>query len=102
MYVFPSRLFVFLAFIIQVRGFCGDSIRWSHNFDMDDVYGMWYGVGYAQHTPDMTNKPNEIGCVTLFITDVSTDTRDYWLDWSVSIWLSLSKKPYKCDVYIVW
>lgn len=85
MYVFPSRLFVFLAFIIQVRGFCGDSIRWSHNFDMDDVYGMWYGVGYAQHTPDMTNKPNEIGCVTLFITDVSTDTRDYWLDWSVSI-----------------
>ncbi|KAJ0181289.1 hypothetical protein K1T71_003374 [Dendrolimus kikuchii] len=32
---------------------------------MEDVYGLWYGVGYAQHTPDMTNKPKEVGCVIL-------------------------------------
>lgn len=54
---------------------------------MDDVYGMWYGVGYAKHTPDMTDKPNEIGCVTLFIADATTETHDDWLDWSVSVCL---------------
>ncbi|KOB68841.1 Uncharacterized protein OBRU01_17836 [Operophtera brumata] len=83
MFVFSSRILVFLASVLQVRCFCGESIRWSHTFDMEDVYGMWYGVGYAQHTPDMTNKPNEVGCVTLFITDVSTEPRDDGLDWSI-------------------
>lgn len=76
---------VFTLFVAGVSGFCGDSIRWSHHVNMDDVYGVWYGVGYAQHTPDMTNKPNEVGCVTLYISDATTEGRDDWLDWSVSI-----------------
>ncbi|XP_028028385.1 uncharacterized protein LOC114241671 [Bombyx mandarina] len=74
---------VILVSTLRVQGFCGDSIRWSHHFKMDDVFGMWYGAGYAQHTPDMTNKPNEIGCVTLYITDVTTEPREDWLDWSI-------------------
>ncbi|KAL0895570.1 hypothetical protein ABMA27_011669 [Loxostege sticticalis] len=74
---------VFTLFVAGVSGFCGDSIRWSHHVNMDDVYGVWYGVGYAQHTPDMTNKPNEVGCVTLYISDATTEGRDDWLDWSL-------------------
>ncbi|XP_030027065.2 uncharacterized protein LOC115445107 [Manduca sexta] len=72
-----------LVSAVKVQGLCGDSIRWSHHFNMDDVYGLWYGVGYAQHTPDMTNQPNEIGCVTLYITDVTTESQNDWLDWSI-------------------
>lgn len=77
----PACLLIIVA---SVHGFCGDNIRWAHHFNIEDVYGMWYGVGYAQHSPDMTNKPNEIGCVTLHITDVTTEPQDDWLDWSVS------------------
>lgn len=51
---------------------------------MNDVYGVWYGVGYVQHNPDWTNMPNEVGCVTLYITDASDEYSDRWLDWSVS------------------
>lgn len=81
----PVRfLFNLVVFSVSVHGFCGDSVRWAHHFNIEDVYGMWYGVGYAQHTPDMTNKPNTIGCVTLHITDVTTEPQDDWLDWSVS------------------
>lgn len=76
-------VFVIPALTALVQGFCGDSIRWSHNVNMENVYGMWYGVGHAQHTPDMTNKPNRIGCVTLSITDVTAELRDEWLDWSI-------------------
>lgn len=85
MFTVPSiRLLLILALVVKVYGLCGDSIRWAHHFNIEDVYGMWYGVGYAQHTPDMTNKPNEVGCVTLHITDVTTEPQDDWLDWSVS------------------
>lgn len=51
---------------------------------MDDVYGMWYGVGYAQHTPDMTDKPIEVGCISLYINDATGEQHDDWLNWSVS------------------
>lgn len=83
--MFLTTLLLFLNSIFKLQALCGDSIRWSHRVNMDDVYGIWYGVGYAQHTPDMTNKPNEIGCVTLYVTDITTEAQDDWLDWSVSI-----------------
>ncbi|XP_064076862.1 uncharacterized protein LOC113392605 [Vanessa tameamea] len=67
----------------QTKGLCGDSIRWSHRVNMDEVYGVWYGVGYAQHNPDMTNMPNEVGCVTLYISDASSEYKDNWIDWSI-------------------
>lgn len=82
--VLPHCLFLISAFIVTVGSFCGDNIKWSHRFNIDDVYGMWYGVGYAQHTPDMTNKPKEVGCVTLHITDVTTEPISDWRDWYVS------------------
>lgn len=44
---------------------------------------MWYGVGYAQHSLDMSDRHVEIGCVTLYITDATVADND-WLDWSVS------------------
>lgn len=81
--------FLFALFLLTPRkagAFCGENIKWAHHFNIEDVYGVWYGVGYAQHTPDMTNKPNEVGCVTLYIGDATTEGRDVndWLDWSVS------------------
>ncbi|XP_060809273.1 uncharacterized protein LOC106136901 [Amyelois transitella] len=77
-------LLIVLLFASTTYGFCGSSIRWAHNFNMDDVFGIWYGVGYAQHTPDLTNKPNDVGCVTLYITDPSNEGReDYLSDWSI-------------------
>lgn len=82
-----SIFLITVSLVIQVEGFCGDSIKWSHNVNIEDVYGMWYGVGYAQHTPDLTNKPNEVGCVALFISDATTESHDDWLDWSVSTYL---------------
>lgn len=51
---------------------------------MENVYGMWYGVGYAQHSLDMSDRPDEIGCVTLYITDATVEDNE-WLDWNVSI-----------------
>ncbi|CAH0722740.1 unnamed protein product, partial [Brenthis ino] len=50
---------------------------------MDDVYGVWYGVGYAQHNPDMTNVPNKVGCVTLYISDATQEFRDNWFGMSI-------------------
>lgn len=81
--MFLTTLLLLFNSILKLQALCGDSIRWSHRFKIDDVYGIWYGVGYAQHTPDMTNKPNEIGCVTLYVTDISTEAQDDWLDWSI-------------------
>ncbi|RVE49426.1 hypothetical protein evm_005938 [Chilo suppressalis] len=78
-----AHWFISLAIILGADGFCGDSIKWSHHFNMEDVYGVWYGVGYAQHTPDMTDKPNEVGCVALYISDASAEVHDDWLDWSL-------------------
>ncbi|CAH0698927.1 unnamed protein product [Spodoptera exigua] len=90
--------------VTSVHGFCGDQIRWAHHFNIEDVYGMWYGVGYAQHSPDMTNKPNEIGCVTLHISDVTTEPLDDWLDWSIlkhnysdEKWRSYKSNPWSSD-----
>ncbi|XP_068629116.1 uncharacterized protein [Battus philenor] len=93
-----------LTTIRSSQGLCGDSIRWSHHFNVDDVFGLWYGVGYAQHTPDMTNKPNEIGCVSLYITDVTHEVRDDWLNWPVvrknytsEKWRSYKSNPWAGD-----
>ncbi|VVC87954.1 unnamed protein product [Leptidea sinapis] len=61
------------ALVPSAVGVCGDDIMWSHQVNIDDVYGIWYGVGYAQHNPDMTNRPNDVGCVTLYISDASED-----------------------------
>ncbi|XP_047514691.1 uncharacterized protein LOC125055956 [Pieris napi] len=67
-------LYLSLTFgVTIVHGVCGDSIRWSHRVNIDDIYGVWYGVGYAQHNPDMTNRPDEIGCVSLYISDAEND-----------------------------
>ncbi|CAG9782885.1 unnamed protein product [Diatraea saccharalis] len=74
---------VSLVIIIGADGFCGENIKWSHHLNIEDVYGVWYGVGYAQHTPDMTDKPNEVGCVALYISDASTEVSNDWLDWSL-------------------
>lgn len=79
----PMCLFI-LSVAPRVRSFCGASVRWTHYLNIEDAYGMWYGVGYTQHTPDMTNKPIRIGCITLYITDAMADLRDDWRDWSVS------------------
>ncbi|XP_041973879.1 uncharacterized protein LOC121729432 [Aricia agestis] len=68
------------AFVLGVQGLCGDSVRWSHDVQIEDVFGVWYGVGYTQHNPDLTNRPNEVGCVTLYITD---DVGADWIDWSI-------------------
>lgn len=70
----------------HVKSFCGENIKWAHHFNIEDVYGVWYGVGYAQHTPDMTNKPREVGCITWYVSDATIEDRDAneWLDWSVS------------------
>ncbi|XP_053601163.1 uncharacterized protein LOC128669932 [Plodia interpunctella] len=92
----------FLPLLSTALGFCGSSIRWAHNFKMDDVYGIWYGVGYAQHTPDLTNKPTDVGCVTMYITDPSVEGReDYLTDWSIKRrnysnenWRSDKSNPY--------
>lgn len=75
--------FVFFCFLNVVYSLCGSSIRWSHNVHMEHVYGMWYGVGYAQHSLDMSDRPVEIGCVTLYITDATVPDNE-WLDWNVS------------------
>ncbi|XP_021200704.3 uncharacterized protein LOC110384011 [Helicoverpa armigera] len=97
--------FCLLLTVGHVQGFCGDNIKWSHNFNIEDAYGMWYGVGYAQHTPDLTNKPNTVGCVTLHITDVTTEPQDDWLDWSIQKhnysdenWRSYKSNPWSEDV----
>lgn len=66
------------------RCLCGENVKWSHTVNMGDVFGVWYGVGHAQHNPDWTNVPNEVGCVTLYITDVN-EYGDDWFDWSVSM-----------------
>ncbi|XP_049887418.1 uncharacterized protein LOC126381898 [Pectinophora gossypiella] len=91
---------VLLTFVSVAHGLCGASIRWSHNFYIDDVYGMWYGVGYAQHSPDMTNRPEDIGCVTLFITDADKPNDDLF-QWSIphrnlsgQSWLSRRNNPW--------
>lgn len=76
-------LFLTSTLAREVQGLCGDSIRWSHNFNVDDVYGLWYGVGYAQHTPDWTDKPDTIGCVSLYITDITREFNRDWLEWTV-------------------
>lgn len=78
-------LYIVFNFVQQATGLCGDSIKWSHRVNLDEVYGVWYGVGYAQHNPDMTNLPNEVGCVTLYIIDATYEYGDNWVDWSVSI-----------------
>lgn len=78
-------LYIVSNFLQQATGLCGDSIKWSHRVNLDEVYGVWYGVGYAQHNPDMTNLPNEVGCVTLYIIDATYEYGDNWVDWSVSI-----------------
>ncbi|KAL4715227.1 hypothetical protein ACJJTC_007809 [Scirpophaga incertulas] len=77
------QLLVYLAVVISVQSFCGDNIKWSHHLEIEDVYGVWYGVGYAQHTLDMTNKPKEVGCVTLYIGDATTEKHD-WLEWPIT------------------
>ncbi|XP_059049413.1 uncharacterized protein LOC131844517 [Achroia grisella] len=79
----PAQSLIIIAFASTAQGFCGSSIRWAHQLNIEDAYGIWYGVGYAQHTPDMTNKPNEVGCVTLYISDASVEGQDDWLDWSI-------------------
>ncbi|CAH2068834.1 unnamed protein product, partial [Iphiclides podalirius] len=96
-----ALLAIFTAATPQARGLCGESIRWSHSFDVDDIFGLWYGVGYAQHTPDMTNKPDEIGCVSLYITDATYEVRNDWLNWAVpknnnndQIWRSYKSNPW--------
>lgn len=87
MFVQLVQLVFYLVLISasKVEGICGDTVRWSHRVNIDDVFGVWYGVGYAQHNPDMTNKPNEVGCVSLYITDANNELEDNWLDWSVSV-----------------
>ncbi|CAG9575977.1 unnamed protein product [Danaus chrysippus] len=88
----------------KVEGICGDTVRWSHRVNIDDVFGVWYGVGYAQHNPDMTNKPNEVGCVSLYITDATNEFEDNWLDWSFQRrnfsdqnWRSSKSNPWSGD-----
>ncbi|XP_045510618.1 uncharacterized protein LOC123705698 [Colias croceus] len=92
--------------VTLVHGLCGDNIRWSHRVNMDDVYGVWYGVGYAQHNPDMTNKPNEVGCVTLYISDASDEINytDNYIDWLIprgnftdQKWRSSKSNPWSGD-----
>ncbi|CAK1599986.1 unnamed protein product [Parnassius mnemosyne] len=102
--VLLSSLFTKLIIIPSVQGLCGETIRWSHHFNVDDVFGLWYGVGYAQHTPDMTNKPNEIGCVSLYITDTTYEVRDDWLNWAIprknhtdQNWRSYKSNPWSDD-----
>lgn len=80
-------LYLILSFGHRAHGLCGDSIKWSHRVNMDDVYGVWYGVGYAQHNPDMTNVPNKVGCVTLYISDATQEFRDNWFGMSVSMYV---------------
>ncbi|CAG4923921.1 unnamed protein product [Colias eurytheme] len=78
----------------------------SSSVNMDDVYGVWYGVGYAQHNPDMTNKPNEVGCVTLYISDASDEINytDNYIDWLIprgnftdQKWRSSKSNPWSGD-----
>ncbi|XP_045760434.1 uncharacterized protein LOC123864202 isoform X3 [Maniola jurtina] len=81
--MFTSLLpYILLApvFVSRTQCLCGESITWSHRVNMDDVFGLWYGVGYAQHSP---NIPSEVGCISLFITDVNK-YEDNWFDWSRS------------------
>ncbi|KPI93450.1 PREDICTED: uncharacterized protein LOC106117432 [Papilio xuthus] len=85
----------------SVQGLCGESIRWSHRFNVDDVFGIWYGVGYAQHTPDMTDKPNEIGCVSLYITDATYQVRDDWVNWDVPP-INYTDKNWRSDKSNPW
>lgn len=69
-----------------VQGLCGDSIQWSHRVNIDDIYGVWYGVGYAQHNLDMTDQPIEVGCVSLYISDAENDfINDNFYEAAVSI-----------------
>ncbi|XP_023940167.2 uncharacterized protein LOC112047315 [Bicyclus anynana] len=75
-------LFIYPLFVNGINCLCGENITWSHKVNMEDVFGMWYGVGYAQHFPDRTNIPNEVGCVSLYITDVN-EYEDNWHDWSL-------------------
>nr|XP_034841449.1 uncharacterized protein LOC117997306 isoform X2 [Maniola hyperantus] len=70
------------VFVRRTQCLCGDSITWSHTVNMDDVFGLWYGVGYAQHSPDRTNIPTEVGCISLFISDVNK-YEDNWFDWPI-------------------
>ncbi|XP_045760433.1 uncharacterized protein LOC123864202 isoform X2 [Maniola jurtina] len=80
--MFTSLLpYILLApvFVSRTQCLCGESITWSHRVNMDDVFGLWYGVGYAQHSP---NIPSEVGCISLFITDVNK-YEDNWFDWSI-------------------
>lgn len=76
-------LFRLLAFIFLIlkpaNASCGENQRTYSNVEMDNVYGLWFGVGYAQHSPDLTNRPNVIGCVTLYISDVTYEDRQDWL-----------------------
>lgn len=89
-----------LSFGIQTQGLCGDSIKWSHRVNVDDVYGVWYGVGYAQHNPDMTNVPNKVGCITLYITDATNEYGDNWLKWSVSKNFSIMFSVIAFELYL--
>ncbi|XP_073958837.1 uncharacterized protein [Choristoneura fumiferana] len=90
-----------LSIALRVQSFCGASVRWSHYLNIEDAYGVWYGVGYAQHTPDMTNKPIRLGCITLYVTDATAGLRDDWKDWSIrrrlhndSSWRSHKSNPW--------
>ncbi|XP_061710699.1 uncharacterized protein LOC133520341 [Cydia pomonella] len=91
--------FTILA-LARAESFCSDNVRWSHRLNIVNAYGVWHGVAFAQHTPDMTNKPLEVGCVTLYISDATGDYQFDWLDWSAkqrynaSNWWSLGSNPW--------
>ncbi|XP_037964362.2 uncharacterized protein LOC105382463 [Plutella xylostella] len=100
-------LFRLLAFIFLIlkpaNASCGENQRTYSNVEMDNVYGLWFGVGYAQHSPDLTNRPNVIGCVTLYISDVTYEDRQDWLgldnpyrrrNWTNPQWLSPHNNPW--------
>ncbi|CAK1548422.1 unnamed protein product [Leptosia nina] len=101
--MFAPLLPIYLS-IGLVQGLCGDAIRWSHRVNIEDVYGVWYGVGYAQHNPDMTSEPNAVGCVTLYISDADDlfNYNDNFLDatrsnYTDSKWRSSKSNPWSSN-----
>ncbi|KAJ2946292.1 hypothetical protein O0L34_g12329 [Tuta absoluta] len=106
-----ATLVLLLHLTLVASNLCGDSIRWSHHVDIEHVYGVWHGVGYAQHSPDITNLQRGIGCVTLYITgadDFRHDRREWNLprknsyDWEPSRGNSWQETPYYTPMSNPW
>lgn len=68
-------LLILCVILQEINGYCDHSVKWLNGFEPDHIYGMWYSIGYAQHTPDVSDKPPDIGCIVLHIDDVTEERR---------------------------